>query len=126
MEVPLPDKNDFSNKIALDLIKNNAMILDIRTKKEYCDGHIHNAILVPTSLPPLTEREINVLSDQLWWHVIKHPKCLTNHIVIYCKKGKRALIAKKILQNLGCNNVVAWGGVDEKPLSEIFRFIAKK
>jgi len=42
-------------------------------------------------------------------------------IVVYCKKGIRAGIAKKTINNLGYTNVIAWGGVDEAPLNQIFK-----
>ena len=111
---------DFSNQSALDWLQAGAILLDIRTREEFCKGHIQGAILIPTSLPPLTQREVNILRDQLWWTL---PQYLSSHkapIVVYCRKGKRAVLSKKIIQELGYPHVIAWGGVDESPLRQLF------
>ena len=111
---------DFSNQSAIDWLKVGALLLDIRTREEFCAGHIKGAILVPTPLPPLTPREVNVLKDQLWWTLPQYVYSHLTPIVVYCKKGKRASLSKKIIQKLGYPNVIAWGGVDESPLKELF------
>lgn len=111
---------DFSNEDALYLLRSGAPLLDIRTLEEFCRGHIKGAILIPTSLPPLSEREMTTLKDQLALKLSELTTSKNTPIVIYCKKGKRALIAKKIIQGLGYHNVVAWGGVDEPPLKQLF------
>lgn len=111
---------DFSNPDALFLLSQGALLLDIRTRKEYCQGHIKGAILVPTPPPPLNEREEQTLNDLLWWNVSHHTKSKQNPIVIYCRKGVRARLAKKIIIGMGYPNVVAWGGVEEPPLKQFF------
>lgn len=111
---------DFSGKDLLTFLNKGAIILDIRTKKEYCKGHIKGAILVPTSPPPFTEREITVLKDHLWWILSNATNSRSTPIMIYCQKGKRSVIAKQLVMQLGYQNVISLGGVDESPLNEIF------
>ena len=96
------------------------VLLDMRTRQEYCQGHIIHALLVPTPPPPLTEREEAVLKDQLWWTLSQNLTTKSTPIVVYCRKGIRAKIAKKLIQQLGYPKVIAWGGVEEEPLRQIF------
>ena len=111
---------DFSNKHALNLIQKGAILLDIRTREEFCQGHIEGATLIPTPSPPLNERESGILRDQLWWTLSQKTQSKKTSIVVYCRKGVRASLAKKIIQDLGYPNVVAWGGVDEPPMKMLF------
>ena len=111
---------DFSNKHAFDLLSKGALLLDIRTQEEFCQGHIKGAILVPTPAPPLSDRELKILQDQLWWLLSQKLKSKTHPIVVYCRKGVRASIAKKIIKDLGYPNVLAWGGVAESPMKQLF------
>lgn len=111
---------DFSNKDALYLLQSGALLLDIRTREEFCQGHIKGAILIPTPSPPLSEREIMILRDQLWLKLSQLASSKNTPILVYCRKGKRASLAKKLIQELGYPNVVAWGGVDDPPLKQLF------
>lgn len=114
---------DFNNDDALLLInKYGALLLDIRTKEEYCKGHVQGAILVPTALPPLSDREIQTLKDQLWWATKQYATNKNVPIVLYCKKGKRAGVAKEMLNEMGFKNVLNWGGVEVPgDLNNMFR-----
>jgi rhodanese-related sulfurtransferase len=115
---------DFDLQLALNLLKkHNAILLDIRTRKEFCQGHIVGAMLVPTQLPPLSERELKNLKQQLWY-TLRHYERSTP-IVLYCKKGVRAKIAKRLVQELGFPNVTALGGVEEPPLKAVFSGTSK-
>ena len=114
---------DFSNRDAIRLLKEGGLLLDIRTKEEYCKGHLRDAILLPTPVPhpPLNTREQDTLRDQLWYLVMSHGLSLDYPIVIYCRKGIRAGMAKQFLQEMGFRRVVAWGGVEEPPLKDFFK-----
>ena len=95
------------------------VILDIRSKNEYCNGHIPGAILIETNDVPKTRAEINRLSIKLE-QVVKHFPNQTQYYV-YCKKGFRAGVAKKILQSFG-RSVTSLGGVQTEPLmSHMYR-----
>ena len=108
-------------KIYLLLLSEDTILLDIRTRKEYCKDHIKGAILLPTSPPPFTERELLVLKDQLWWVLSNITHSRSTPIIIYCQKGKRSIIAKKLAMQLGYRNVISLGGAEEYPLNEIFK-----
>jgi phage shock protein E len=110
---------DFDLALGIKLLeKHNAILLDIRTYKEFCSGHLVGAIFVPTPLPPLSERELQNLQDQLWYKLRRIDK--DRPIVLYCKKGVRAKIAKKIIKSFGFKFVTSLGGVEEPPLKSVF------
>jgi len=99
------------------LRSHDAILLDIRTAKEYCAGHFDGAVLVETSLPPLglcKEMNLRVMLKRVLGN------CHHRSVVVYCKKGVRAGIARDIIIDLGFepDNVVSIGGVVEPPLSD--------
>ena len=77
-------KNLFSSEIKInfsELVKNGAIILDVRTKKEFESGHIPGAINIPL--------------DLIRGNVSKFEK---DAIIITCStSGKRSASAKSIL-----------------------------
>ncbi len=86
---------------AKQIIDNEQVILlDVRTEEEYITGHIPNSTLIP--LDELEER-INELKD-------KNQKML-----VYCKSGRRSVIACEILDAYGYTNVYNIGGVVDWP-----------
>jgi rhodanese-related sulfurtransferase len=92
------------------------MLLDIRTKEEFCRGHLPGAKLVPTQLPVdmeaklLPARELSIMEDILW-NVTRHLSKL-ELIQVYCKKGKRAGLAVEMLLKMGFKNVVSLGSIE--------------
>lgn len=98
----------------------NGVVLDIRTDQEYCSGHLCQAIHIPTPKPPLTDWDKSILAGRLH----KALKGLSEQVplILYCKKGIRAGIAKEILrEQQGFKKVMSLGGVDTSPLKEIIR-----
>ena len=75
-----------------DFINNGAYILDVRTKREWKNGHIKNAVHIP----------LNELSDR-----INEVKKFNKPIITCCESGMRSAQAAKIL-NL--NNIEATNG----------------
>jgi len=73
------------------------IILDVRTIKEYNEGHIPNAICIPNET--IGEEIINKLpnKDQL--------------ILIYCRSGNRSKQAAAKLEKLGYTNLIEFGGI---------------
>lgn len=71
-----------SNKIK-EFLKRDAVILDVRTKREWDEGHITNAIHIP-------------LSD-LKAH-IEEIKRLKKPVIAHCKSGVRSARATKLLK----------------------------
>jgi len=79
-------KKQYLNQTELNTIisENNYIIIDVRTKEEYDELHIKNAINIPYD-------KINENSE------IDKNKI----IFVYCKSGKRSKIAYETLVNLG-------------------------
>jgi rhodanese-related sulfurtransferase len=83
------DKTDYA-----DLVKQGAVIVDVRSKSEYAGGHIKNSINIPV--------------DQLEKNLSKLNKEKT--IITCCASGMRSASAKNILKNNGYKNVHNGGG----------------
>ena len=73
------------------------IVLDVRNKDEYDQGHIKNAILLPN--PEIEQRASEVLPD-------KNAK-----ILVYCRSGKRSAEASKKLIDMGYTNIYDFGGI---------------
>ena len=76
------------------MVKDGAVILDVRTKAEYQQGHVKNSINVP----------LNNLSN----HYSKLKKDQT--IITCCASGMRSAQAKSILKANGFDQVYNGGG----------------
>lgn len=76
------------------LVKQGAVIFDVRSKNEFAGGHIKNSINIPL--------------DQLEKNLSKFSKDKT--IITCCASGMRSTSAKSILQNNGYKNVHNGGG----------------
>lgn len=94
------------------LLSKNPIILDIRSKKEFDRGHLNNAINIVAPLPPISDFDLQKLVFQLGLLKINKNRL----ILVYCKLGKRAGLAKSILRKLNYKNVISLGGIDEYPL----------
>lgn len=64
-------------------LKRDAVILDVRTKREWDEGHIANAIHIP-----LSDLKAN----------IENIKALNKPIIAHCKSGARSARATKLLK----------------------------
>lgn len=73
------------------------IILDVRTEKEFADGHIPGAILIPDY--EIAERAESELSDK------------KQLILVYCRSGRRSKNAAEKLAELGYSNVKEFGGI---------------
>ncbi|MCH1923467.1 rhodanese-like domain-containing protein [Shewanella sp. C32] len=91
--------SDISPAKAQQLISKGAWLIDVRTAEEFNAGHLDGARHI----------EYQAIATQL-------PQQLTDKtqpIVLYCRSGRRADIAKQALQQLGYNAVVNAGGYEE-------------
>ncbi|MDO8291405.1 MAG: rhodanese-like domain-containing protein [Gallionella sp.] len=70
---------------------NPPIIIDVRTRDEYSSGHIDTALNLP--------------HDELEHRLDEIPGNKASEIVVYCRSGKRALIAEKILVEKGYKNI---------------------
>lgn len=63
------------------------ILLDVRTAEEFAEGHIPNAINIPHT-------ELNARLAEL-------SAAKNSQVILYCRSGKRAAIAKQVLENNG-------------------------
>ena len=84
------EKTDYA-----ELIKEGAVILDVRSKSEYAGGHIPNSLNIPVDQLP---QNLSRLKDK------------NKTIITCCASGMRSASAKAILKNNGYNNVYNGGG----------------
>ncbi len=70
-------------------------IIDVRERLEFDSGHLIGSINVPISEVP----NLSLSKDE--------------EILVYCRSGARAAIAKKILETKGFTNVVNIGGLEQ-------------
>lgn len=75
------------SNVAMDLIEDNAVVIDVRNFDEYFDGHIDGAINIPV------ENISTVTYDK------------ETVIIVYCASGMRSANAAKKLIDLGYTNV---------------------
>lgn len=66
------------------------MIIDVRTKEEYNDGHVEGAINIPVDV--IEQNDLNGANK-------------SDSIAVYCRSGGRAGMAKAILEKRGFTNV---------------------
>lgn len=73
------------------------VLLDVREKEEYDQGHIEGALLLPyASVEELAE---TMLPDK------------DKTVLIYCRSGRRSAIAATALADLGYTDVKDFGGI---------------
>ena len=86
----------------VELVKNGALIVDVRTKNEFHGGHIHGSVNIP--LDQLGDN-LNKLKDK------------NRTIITCCASGGRSAYAKKMLNSCGYINVFnggGWRSLDQK------------
>ena len=72
-----------------EIKKDNYIIIDVRSRKEYKEGHINGAINMPLSEIKLTIQQIDK----------------SKKILLYWQSGLRSKKAFKILEDLGYDNI---------------------
>lgn len=75
----------------------SAIILDVREKEEFDEGHIPGAILIPYT--EIEDKADEMLPDK------------DSLILVYCRSGRRSKIAAKALSELGYTSVKEFGGI---------------
>ncbi|MCH9682349.1 MAG: rhodanese-like domain-containing protein [Deltaproteobacteria bacterium] len=101
---PSPSKGlpDSDPALARRLVRDEgAVLLDVRKPNEFAEGHVEGAVSIPHDHVAARIPEIIALAngDQ------------TKPIVVYCRAGGRAGIAKQALLDAGFVNVSNLGGV---------------
>ena len=77
------------------------IILDVRTREEYDQGHIPGATQI--SHEEIAEKAEKVLTDK------------DQLILVYCRSGRRSKIAAEALVKLGYTNIKEFGGIIDWP-----------
>lgn len=80
-----------------ELLKEDAILLDVRSESEYNEGHIPNAILLNVSDVENKIKDISTDYDQA--------------IIVYCRSGNRSAKAAQTLIDMGYRNVYDLGGI---------------
>ncbi|MBQ7882654.1 MAG: rhodanese-like domain-containing protein, partial [Treponema sp.] len=83
--------NQITYEELLEKVKLGAILLDVRTKQEFMEGHLNGAIVIPYY--ELSKRIENIASNK------------AQEIIVYCKNGGRGITAVQILNDLGYKNV---------------------
>ncbi len=73
-------------------LKNNAVVIDVRTPEEYSMGHY--------------KKSLNIPYNQIEQRIKDLEKYKNKTIILYCRSGRRAEIAKKMLESNGFKNVI--------------------
>ncbi len=84
-----------------ELVKNGAIIVDVRTNGEFQGGHIKGSINIPLDI-------INSKIEEL--------KKKNKIVITCCRSGNRSGMAKSVLERNGieCYNGGAWNILDNK------------
>lgn len=88
--------SEFDKEIKTDSVS----LLDVRTPQEYADGHIDGAININVQSEDFTKIAENEL-----------PKDLT--VLVYCRSGRRSMVAAEMLTKLGYKIVNLKEGITE-------------
>lgn len=80
---------------------NQIILLDVRTKEEFDQGHIPNATLFP----------LLILESQITTHYPDKKQIF----IIYCRSGVRSAEAVQIMLGLGYSNIYDLGGIIDWP-----------
>ena len=73
------------------MVKEGAILVDVRSKQEYDEGHIKDAICLPVY--DIKRKYNEILPNK------------TKTIIVYCSSGQRSKRAQKILKELGYEKV---------------------
>ena len=110
-EVSGPDEIVAQAQIGLDVITSGELkvmmdsldvfyLLDVREMTEYAYGYIPGAINIPGGV-----LIFRMGSEDFWDNEMIYAPEKTDKLIVYCKKGKRSVIAANYLERLGYKNV---------------------
>ncbi len=90
---------------AIEMMTDDAIILDVRTPEEFETGYIENAILIPDYEIETKAEEVLTDKEQV--------------ILVYCRTGSRSANAVRGLIDLGYTNVYDFGGIETDWTGEV-------
>lgn len=85
------DPSDINIEQMETLIKQGAIVIDVRSPQEFAEGHIPGAICIP---------EYNIQRE-----IRNKVPNINSLIIVYCDSGVRSKNAQKILQKMGYKQV---------------------
>ena len=85
------EENEINYNKAIGLQKKGAILLDVRSPKEYSEGHLNGAILLPEY--EIKQKVLQMIPNK------------DKEIIVYCKSGVRGKNAAYILKQLGYKNI---------------------
>jgi phage shock protein E len=90
---------------AWELINQGALVIDVRTDREYVSGHLEDALLIPHQKIVSQLKKLELRKDL--------------QIVVYCRSGQRAGVAERALRDAGYTHIFNGGGftglINESP-----------
>lgn len=97
-----PGLNSIKVETLKDKIDKGDMILlvDVRESNEFNAGYIPGAVNIPRGV-----LEFKIDNEAFWEAAMLYMPLKDEEIILYCKKGKRSILAADALQKLGYTNV---------------------
>lgn len=89
-------KTDINEGVAEYRDTDNAVLLDVRTKEEYREGHIPGSINIPLDMLDGVDKKISGRETPIF---------------VYCHSGGRSAHAKHYLNQMGYHQVTNIGGI---------------
>lgn len=81
-------------------IDSNTVIMDVRTEEEYAEGYVKNAVLLDVNSSDFNDQAAKLNKDLTYY--------------VYCRTGRRSLIAVKYFRSIGIlNSYSVEGGILE-------------
>lgn len=80
-------------------------LIDVREKEEYYLGYIPGSVVIPRG-----RLEFSIASPEFWEAEGLYLPEKKETFVVYCKKGKRSILAAQSLMQMGYKNVVVIDG----------------
>lgn len=87
-------KRDIKEISFEDIKKNEYILIDVRSRGEYLEGHLNGAINIPLSD---IKKEISNIN-------------MNKKVLLYCQSGIRSKKALRILENLGYHEIYSLKG----------------
>jgi len=75
------------------------VVIDVRTPQEFQTGHVEGALNLP--------------HETIGQDIFKAKVNKDDHVILYCKSGRRSEVALGTLKGLGFSNIENYGGFEE-------------